>query len=281
MTVENRTRISIDLLDTRQVMRATGSERAITFGNYTLGDIYPTLIADMQALEGLIHNPGLENFRRSVDRIGNDLYHEIVLKDGKINDLYSRCTRRQQNLLPLDLSISFTMDKQFIELPIEFIRDRDPIPVAARIPIYKTIITNGDLYPRKRELDPRGINVLLVSSNTYWRSNETIIVGDLEKQIGFTLPAVDELDNGTNEIDEIKKVMDTAKRQGRWNVTADVYHSDKLDYDTFLNLVASDKYHIIHYNGHGYFDRTNPYNSSVFFWEEKNKQGKVIALDSN
>jgi hypothetical protein len=140
------------------------------------------------------------------------------------------------------------MDREFINLPTEFMLDSSLYPVATRVPLYKTLTTRGITYPAK-EIDlTQEVNILLISSNTYVTPNNKILIGDEESRVDFTLPSRGELDvSHDNELESIGKIANEARNKGGWKLNIDLFHTDELDYTTFLDLISSDRYHIVHY----------------------------------
>jgi len=267
------------------VINIRGQEGGVTFGKYNLVDVYDKVKLQMGSIEGLINQPNYQDrnlmtaLQTTIDQLGKTIYLE-VLRDLAVRDLFNRSTRRSQDS---ELSISFKMDKKFINLPVEFmLPDESKFPLAVTIPIYKTLTTDGNIY-QKNDLDAaQELNILLVSSNTRIKKTDKIMIAGEEKLVNFTLPDIIEVDNrDKSEIEEIEKILINAQNKGKGKIKVNKIHTDQIDYQSFLNLIASDTYHIIHYNGHGYADLNASGNSYIFFWEKINQGGKVIALDAN
>jgi CHAT domain-containing protein len=64
-------------------------------------------------------------------------------------------------------------------------------------------------------------------------------------------------------------------------IIAEKKHTECLDYATFVDLVKSNQYDIIHYNGHAYFDLEDSERNFMFFWKDTEREGGVVALNTN
>lgn len=284
---DKKTHISIDLLDGKQVLHVTGEDTGIAFGTYNLKEEYEKQKEPLRKIALMLSKKGwqqiaMDQFVTNIDTLRSTLYEHIFENDSIVRALYHGI-RRQQN--QPDLSLSFTMDKSFISLPIEFMRDLTPSYVAASVPVYKTITTRENSYSKRDELDfTKGVNILLISSSTSVGAVQKILIGNnpAETTANFTLePLNQELDGANNEIDSIRRIIEHAKNENREiRIEKRIIHTDVLTYDTFLDQIEKNEYDIIHYNGHGYFDPSNPDRNFLFFWKEENKGGSVVAIDT-
>ena len=173
-----------------------------------------------------------------------------------------------------------------MDFPIEFVRENNgKIPVSTRIPIYKKLTTDGYFYPSNKEdfSIESDLNILLVSSDTKCNPGSPLLIGDQEATADFTLNPVPVVDGSDNEIDTIKQVLDEAKNNGWPRINVDVCHTPEISVDKFIRLIEEDKYHIIHYNGHGYYEqKITGDNNYIFFWEhEGTNKGRLATIDSN
>jgi len=87
-------------------------------------------------LERALSYPTPDEFSYVLTDIGRQVYLETIERDTYIGDFFKRATRYSGHS---DITKSLVVEKEFIDLPIEFMRD-DYGPLATKIPIYKTLI---------------------------------------------------------------------------------------------------------------------------------------------
>ncbi|MGE5661165.1 MAG: CHAT domain-containing protein [Ignavibacteriales bacterium] len=287
MTIPKR-QLSLYLLDDRLVVHITGEHGGAVFGKYNLRDTYDEIKKRMHNLEQEIdrHNACSDTFKDSVRCIGSYVFEQIIRKDqdNGVDKLYAQYISPflQEEESPLDISISFTMDTGFLGLPVELMRDQDPTPLAARIPVYKRIVS-PNLYRRKKELfeEKEKIKALLISSSTHLRQSDKVLIGNDERNLNIYLPEVKELSAPDSEVNELKRIIDEARDKKGLDIEADVLDPSQLDYESFVHEIAQNKYDIIHYNGHGYYEEGKQgenTNSSIFLRKNRDSEDKIVAI---
>ena len=289
MLQQPRIRVSLDLLPNSQVIHISGErdKEGVTFAYSDLVEIDKALSSQMVDLENTINISNYDEndallgvFRNTVARLGSDVYLRI-LADKVIRDAFINATRTRPGAI--DLAVSFKINKDFISLPLEFMLDESQTPLATRMPFYKTLTTPGYNNTQKPDLSlGQELNILLVSSDTWIGISDKIMMGTSERYPNFALPAVPELDAENSEIDEIEKIANDAKRAGKWkDVNIYKMHTKDAGYDDFIKEISSNKYNIIHYNGHGRADFSkNSSQNYMFVWKGNNKQSPVVAINA-
>ena len=280
--------LSVYLLDETLVVHISGEHGGAVFGRYTLRQTYEEIKKKMSNLEQEIdkRNACSQIFKDNVRCLGSYVFEQIIRKDqdNGIDKLYSQHISPflREDESQLDISISFTMDTGYLGLPIELMRDQDPMPVSARIPVYKRIVS-PNLYRRRKELfeEKEKIKVLLISSNISLKQSDKVLMGNEDRPLGIYLPEVKELDSPDSEVNEINKIIEEAKEKKGLDIEAEVLDSSRLDYESFMHEIALNKYDIIHYNGHGYYEEGKQgenTNSCIFIRKNKGSNDKIVAI---
>jgi CHAT domain-containing protein len=275
-----RRKLSIDLLDDKLVMHVNDWHNgAIAFGNYDLINSCDEIQEDMQQLEWFLTQNMANSifFKDKVTEIGKKIFEDIINyeKNSQIYSIYQQYAKLPNQQSLSDVSISFMMGRRFFSLPIELMQDQEPTPVATRIPIYKTVVTNS--YTRKPELFEQKIKILLIGSNTYLDQGKTVSIGNQPYRLQLYLPEITDLEAPDNEIDEIKKIITRANETNQNKIEVDVLDATESNYESFIEKLANNQYSIIHYCGHGYYhdDKYAGPNSSIFFWRDQDKRDLV------
>ena len=268
----------------------SGESKGAAYGIYDLKKQYQKIRYKLSNLKHL-NNPTSKNLQTEIYDSGKKIFQEIIRKDteGFIEELYTNFMNKEVSN-PQELSISFMMDSKYLDLPIEFMMDRKLEPVATRVPVYKTLLTSGHIFDKREEINTANTNVLLISSNSSITKDQKVKMGIDEIELGIDLPPIGDIDKvdendeeNRNEIDGIKHIIDKVNSNDHnSNIHVDCRHTRDIDYNTFIKLVGSNNYDIIHYNGHGYFDSSDPTKNFIFFRENNNSdRRKVVAVSHN
>lgn len=272
--------LSIDLMQDKVVVHITGRIAAVSWDRPNLEANRKLLNKEMANLREMQKNNQTSGgpFRDAVERIGRTLFESIFVHTEKqrLSHLYEQCIAQGS---PSDISICFTVDEDSLSLPIEFIRDKDVAPLAARFPVYKTVLTTSTYPPRDDKFSGK-MKVLLMNSNIRLLDKDTVQVGDhaggREKKLNIYLPNVDEIDRQDGEIYEIEKALKQAASENNLEIDFDFCPSDKMDYETFQKKIALNKYDMIHYVGHGYYNEETSEN--FLFFKKSQSDNKIVAL---
>ena len=143
-------------------------------------------------------------------------------------------------------------------------------------------ITTTELYGKREDLNPRDkLKVLLISSNTNVSKEKDVLMGN-EKLGGIELNSVPQLDQPNNEIDTVSDILRESKgKDGTPNVEIQKIPTSQIYYSKFLKILENEEFDVIHYNGHGYFNKEDPERSFIAFWEKEDSKGNVMALTTN
>lgn len=159
------------------------------------------------------------------------------------------------------LHLAFESNRDWAGLPLEFLySDQAGDYLSLLHPIIRQIrgvVTRRD--PISAEFVKRLVNseeklrILLVVSNT--------------------LPQVD-------LIDEIGEKVSDLLSPVKWIETTCI-RTEEATYQSVREMLRACKYHVVHYIGHGDYQERSPEQSSLFFWEGKNRAGNVKAMTAS
>lgn len=156
------------------------------------------------------------------------------------------------------LSILFEAPRDYLRLPIEFIRMENP-PQYLVLKHHVSRFIYGAI-PKRQPISPSflgkipQLKVLLTASN---------------KQ-----PPIPEVDN---EIEVLRHYFNEVFRSVI-PIQLTVLTTEMSSYERVRNEIRQSDYDIIHYAGHGQYDFDSPEESSLSFWRGPNKQGVVEQL---
>jgi len=90
-----------------------------------------------------------------------------------------------------------------------------------------------------------------------------------------TPPRLPSIDREIQEIDALLKIL-FAKQGIAVQITR--IPSERATYQRVRRELERCQYHIIHYAGHGSYDRVSPEKSSLLFWQKEYWRGKVMRI---
>lgn len=286
--LDNRLRLAFDLLEDGEVVHVSGPEGGVIFGSVAKpgdlwkGDEYKKKMEDLSR-----HLNDRDHLRDDIKGLGELVFSSLINLDKHILGIYNNYIGHA-GARPQDLSISFRMDSKYLDFPIEFMRDVSNIPVGARIPVFKTLTTK-ELYGKRKDLNTKDkLKVLLISSNTHLSEEQEIVMGNDRVGLGIELDSVPQLDEPRtqlgeprSEIDNITDILRQSRNNEGPNVEVTPLPTTEINFSKFIELLESDEFDIIHYNGHGYLNADEPDKSFICFWEKKNGEGDVVAVTAN
>lgn len=215
--------------------------------------IYERLAADA---------PNIDKWRIHAKDIGQKLYDHVFLE----HPAALRC-----HFLGLgsvvnndkNLGIEFKSSSELLRLPMEFIYMNDFLVLKHSLTRFITGMycarrpISGKEIEKYKNGSPYKLHILLVASDTGGLSN---------------------VDNEITSLDE--SLRDFLSSHGiKFEITT-ILTAD-ASYERIRTELANSKYEIFHYAGHGSYDKTSPDNSSLYFWEQKNRNGNRIAMSAN
>jgi hypothetical protein len=99
------------------------------------------------------------------------------------------------------------------------------------------------------------VKVLLIGSNT-----------------APDIPGVDE------EIALLDEILPKLFRSRGFNCTVQTIPTEEASWDNVYECLEDCQYHVVHYAGHGFHDKTDTDESGIAFWEKPNSSGKVKSM---
>jgi CheY-like chemotaxis protein len=194
------------------------------------------------------------NLRFEVGNIGSDLWHEVFSLNPEVKIAYVQARAKSQVL-----SLSFETSREYLQLPIEFMRVDEPAEyLVLEHPVCRFV---RDAFPKRDVLSPEvfasteQLRVLVVASNTE--------------------PPIDGVDI------EAQKLTQYLRRQDYIPVNVQHIATKDATYERVKDELRNGKYDIIHYAGHGSYEAQSPEESSLYFWAGKNKQGGIVPMPAN
>jgi ActR/RegA family two-component response regulator len=194
-----------------------------------------------------------DHLRFHIKEIGYDLWHDIFAEHPEIERAYVEARAKSQ-----PLTLFFETSRDFLKLPLEFIRSDEPDEhLVLQHPMARFIC---GITPRQEAISPHlmaraeKLRVLMVASNTH--------------------PPIDGVDS------EAQTLSHYLKRQEFMPVDVDLLPTEKATYDRFRNAIKNGKYDILHYAGHGLHTPNSPEKSCLYFWEGEDKQGNIIEMQA-
>jgi CheY-like chemotaxis protein len=228
--------------------------RVRTHGLYVCSTCTPEILQldiDDYARRTEIAQQDLANLRFQVRSIGRDLWREIFLEHPDVERAYLKACAGSQSF-----SLLFETPREFLKLPLEFTRSNQPQEYLNLLhPIARFVC---GAIPKRQALSPHmlalreELRILIIASNTH--------------------PPI----NGVDA--EAMQLYKYLKRQHFIPVTAKLVPTKDASYERVREELRHGEYDIIHYAGHGSYDAESPEESCLYFWADRNKQGKVMPM---
>jgi hypothetical protein len=214
------------------------------------------------------------DWRFEMQEIGSDLFREIVLAHPEVQGGFMAGVgraRRDESLV-----LTFKCPRELLSLPVEFLYAVDFISdwedhLALNHPMTKYVT---GVYFRHRPL-PRDfylnkdVRLLFLASNTHGCVFMSGKEGYLPK-----IPGVEE------ELGELETLLNGLRETGKIHCQFDFMHTADLTYQEAKRLLASNRYDLVHYAGHGAFSSEKVEDSALFFWKDE-PGSQVIAMTIN
>lgn len=221
------------------------------------------LILDADVSARQAENVPLLDWRFNSKQWGKQLYQQFFVKHPEVLGNYNQALGTVIDEERLRLRFESTRD--FLRVSIEFLFEdvqdggdyivlKHPVARAIRgVQVKKASLSPvyfNDLWSKAEEL-----RILLIASNTL-----------------PSIPGVDE------EINYLSEKLKALFEDRRISTQVKVIPTEQATPETVKNELAKCRYHIIHYAGHGAYDKQSPEKSSLFFWEKPNCQGEVERM---
>jgi CheY-like chemotaxis protein len=189
------------------------------------------------------------NFRFQIREIGNELWREVFTEHPEAIEAYQLSAAKSQML-----SLHFEGPRQFLALPLEFMRSKEPEEyIVLQHPVSRFV---QGAVPKREALSPQ---ILALKS----RPRVLVIASNTKPPI----PGVDA---------EAQALAQYFIRQNYIDVM--LLRTEEATYTRVQEELRKPEYDIIHYAGHGLFNSFSPEESSLFFWKAEKQQGDVVPM---
>jgi CheY-like chemotaxis protein len=195
-----------------------------------------------------------ENYRFHVSNAGLGLWRDIFENHPEADRVYLEAHARSRSL-----SLLFEAPREFLRLPLEFIRSKDPAEyLILQHPLARFVC---GATPKREVLSPQWfalrdkLRVLIIASNTE--------------------PPISGVD------DEVRQLYDYFTHQDRMPANVTLIPTKSATYLRVRQELKEGKYDIVHYAGHGLYMPKSPEESSLYFWTEENRQGEVVPMKAS
>ncbi len=230
-----------------------------TFSATTKG----TLDLDANAYARQADNVPRLDWRFNSKQWGKQLYQAIFVSHPEVLGNYNQALGEVENEEKLHLR--FESPRDLLRVPFEF--------------LFEGIQADGDYLVLKHALSRciTGVRVKRVPLspglfNDLWSKGEQLRILLVASNTQPPIPGVDReievLDGSLKDLFEEKGIPVRVRTIPTAEATSQVVRKE----------LQKCRYHIVHYTGHGVFDRQSPEKSSLFFWEKPNRRGDVEAM---
>jgi CHAT domain-containing protein/FixJ family two-component response regulator len=191
-----------------------------------------------------------KNLRFQIKDIGKELWTDIFDNHFLVGRAYATATAKSSIL-----ALIFAGRDEFLRLPLEFMFSNNDYLVLQH-PVTRFV---SGVVPKRAPLSPdklaltNKLRILLIASNT-----EPPIFG------------VD------REIEDLRKFFES---QSFVDVT--IIPTEQATYNRVRKEIGKPNYDIIHYAGHGQFEKDSPEQSKLYFWSKENKQGSIEVMSAS
>ncbi|MEA3349021.1 MAG: CHAT domain-containing protein, partial [Chloroflexota bacterium] len=191
------------------------------------------------------------NLRFQVGGIGRDLWRELFLEHPKVERTYIEARAKSRYL-----SLVFETPREFLRLPLEFVRSENPPEYLVIQHPLARFLYNAN--PMRKAISPsmlaqtKSLRILIVASNTK--------------------PLIDGVDT---EVQELSKYL---KSQTFIHVDVTLIPTERAAYERVRTELRKQDYDILHYAGHGSYRSDSPEESCLYFWANENREGDIVEM---
>lgn len=195
-----------------------------------------------------------KNWRFDAKDVGKLLFEIIFEKHKELYEYYNKTFGRR----PL---IQFKSERDFLRVPIETLFGTSDY-LSLEFPVTRYI---NNIPNTKRPLSP-------IFFNEIWRAKQEFRALLIASDSGG-IPLVDQ------EIQIISSTIKESLEEKEIRVSVKTILTEEATYKVIEDELKRNKnYHLIHFAGHGKFDKKKPEKSSIFFWEDRNRSGEFLPL---
>lgn len=242
--------------DDRMVIRVQGSVTLNTVSQNLL-----KLKTDVHVRQG--NNIPLLDWRFDSKQVGRQLYEKVFVTHPEIHGNYSHVLGKVKE--ERNLHIRFESNRNFLTVPLESIFatvDGGEDYLVLYHPLSRSI---KDVRTLRPPISPRFftdlwdhdqiLKILLIGSNTYPH-----------------IPGVDA------EIDALTSYLPRLFEERGISVEVKTIPTEEATYEIVRSTLQRCQYHIIHYAGHGTYEKQSSEKSYISLWEQEGKQGDIKKM---
>ncbi len=203
------------------------------------------------------------DWRFNSKQIGKQLHQCLFVNHPKVLGNYHQALGESQDDEKLHFRIESSRD--FLRVPFEFLFGSvhaDGDYLALRHPLARCIT---DLHVKRSSLSSKFLNGL-------WAKGEALKILLIASN---TKPVIPGVDYEIEALDDLLKALFDDKGILTW---IKALPTAEATYEKVRKELQKCEYHIVHYAGHGYYDKQSSEKSCLYFWEKPNRQGKIIEM---
>jgi DNA-binding response OmpR family regulator len=224
-----------------------------------------TLSIDPDVYTRQADNVPLLDWRFNSGQWGKQLYQKVFVDHPEVLSSYNQALGEVGDE---KLYLRFECARDFLRVPLEFlfegIHDGGDYLVL-RHPLARSI---SGVRVKRKPLSPSCFNDL-------WAKGEELKILLIASNTSPPIPGADEetaaLDGSLKAVFEDRGISAQVK----------TIPTERATYETVRKELRKCKYHIVHYAGHGTYDRQSPEKSYLSFWEKPNRQGAVKKMPAS
>lgn len=234
-------------------------------GNVVINEVSQNVLTvnpDIYARHG--DNTPLLDWRFSSKQVGRQLYEQIFARHPELHGNHSRIVGAVK--VERNLHVRFESDRNFLRVPLEF--------------LFNSVNEEGDYFVLRHPLSRSIRSVVMQRSpvspaffNDLWQNEQQLKILLIGSNTQPNIPAVD------HEIAALSKTMKNLFNKQGIAVEIKTIPTKQATYDKIRTTIQQDQYHVIHYAGHGVYDRQSPEKSHLLFWENRGKKGIVKQME--
>lgn len=215
---------------------------------------------DVDEYDRLGDNVPRLDWRFNSKREGKQLYRLIFVNHPKVLSSYNQALGEAGGEEKLHLR--FESPRDLLRVPYEF--------------LFEGIHADGDYlvlkHPLSRSITGVRVKRMPLSPgplNDLWAKGEQLKILLIASNTSPSIPGVD------REIQALDGSLKSLFEDRGISIRVKTIPTEEATYKTVRKELQKCKYHIVHYAGHGAYDRQSPEKSCLFFWEKPNCKGEV------
>jgi CheY-like chemotaxis protein len=208
-------------------------------------------------------NVPLCDWRFNSKQVGKQLYQQIFVAHPKVLGNYNQTLGEVEAEENLHLCLEAPRD--FLRVPLEFLFDsvsEGGEYLVLRHPLMRSIT---GVRVKRKPLSPTFFNDL-------WRKDSELRILLVASNTRPPTPGADE------EVKILGNSLKTMFEERGITVQVTTLSTRRATLETVREELKKCKYHILHYAGHGIYDKKSPERSYLSFWEKQNRQGDVKRM---